>query len=65
MEGCNKEHKKKLEDVLQVCKGEFQECKGLPPKREVEHEIQLSPNSPLPNIGLYRSYILEVDGVNK
>jgi hypothetical protein len=34
--------------------GVFQEIKGLPPKREVEHEIQLFPNSPLPNIGLYR-----------
>ena len=26
----------------------------IPPKREVEHEIQLFPNSPLPNIRLYR-----------
>ena len=28
--------------------------KGLPPKRELEHEIQLLPDSPLPNIGLYK-----------
>ena len=37
----------------------FQEPKGLKHKREVEHEIQLLLNSPLPNIGLYK--IIEED----
>jgi hypothetical protein len=31
----------------------------MPPKKEVEHEIQSLPNSPLPNIGLYIQSILE------
>ena len=52
LEGCTKKHKQKLEELLQTYKDVFQEPKGLPPKREAEHEIQLFPNSPLPNIGL-------------
>jgi hypothetical protein len=43
----------------------FQEPQGLPPKREVEHEIQLLPESPLPNIGLYRKSIIKEDEVKK
>jgi len=35
--------------------------KGLPPKREVEHEIQLLSDSPFPNIELYRKYVSEVN----
>ncbi len=41
------------------------ELKGLPPKREVEHEIQQFPDSTLPNIGLYRKYIIEASEVKK
>jgi hypothetical protein len=43
-----------LEEFLKAYRGVFQEPKGIPPKREVEHEIQLLPDSPLSNIGLYR-----------
>ena len=43
----------------------FQESKGLPPKREVEHEIQLFLDSPLPNIGVYRQFVLEAEKVKK
>ena len=50
---------------MQIYKGVFYEPKGFPPKREVEHEIQLFPDSPLPNIGLYRQYVLEVYKVKK
>jgi hypothetical protein len=34
LEGCIKEHKKQLEEFLQVYKGVFQELKWFPPKRE-------------------------------
>jgi len=54
-----------LEDLLQAYGGVFQEPKGTPPKREVEHEIQLLPESPLSNIGLYRESVLEADEVKK
>jgi hypothetical protein len=37
----------------------FKEPTGLPPKREVEHEIYLQQDAPLPNIGMYRSSVLE------
>jgi hypothetical protein len=54
-----------LEELLKACKGMFQEPKGIAPKREVEHEIQLLPDSPLTNIGLYRKSILEENEVKK
>jgi hypothetical protein len=37
----------------------FQVPKGLPPKRQVEHEIQLQQDVPLPNIGMYKLSVLE------
>ena len=37
----------------------FQEPKGLPPKRGIQHEIQLQQDVPLPNIGMYRTLIME------
>jgi hypothetical protein len=39
LEGCTKEHKHQWEELLQEYKGVFKEPKGLPPKRDVEHEI--------------------------
>jgi hypothetical protein len=65
LEGCTKEHKHQLEELLQAYRGVFQEPKGLPPKREVEHEIQLLLDSPLSNIGLYRQSVLEANEVKK
>lgn len=45
-----------IKGEIQTCFQEFQvffkEPKGLPPKREVKHEIQLQHDGPLPNIGL-------------
>ena len=37
----------------------FQEQTGFPPKREIQHEIQLQQDCPLPNIGMYRMSIME------
>ena len=37
----------------------FQEPKGLPPKRAIQHEIQLQQDCPLPNIGMYRMSVME------
>jgi len=41
------------------------ETKGLPPKREVEHKIQLLPDSPFLNIWMYRQSIIEASEVKK
>jgi hypothetical protein len=51
--------------VNKTYKGMFKEHKGIPPKREVEHEIQLLLDSPLLNNGLYIQSILEENEVNK
>jgi hypothetical protein len=39
--------------------------KGLPPKRGIQHEIQLQQDSPLPNIGMYRMSLMENDEIKK
>jgi hypothetical protein len=62
-EGCTKEHKHQLEGLLHEYRGVFKEPKGLPPKRDVDHEIQLFLDSPLPNIGPYKQFVLEVNEV--
>ena len=36
----------------------FQEPKGLHPKREIQHEIHLQQDAPLPKVGMYRSSII-------
>ena len=43
----------------------FKETKGIPPKRDVEQEIQLLPDSPLLNICLCRQSIVEENEVKK
>ena len=37
----------------------FQELIGLAPQREVQHEIQLLQDVPLPNLGLYKLLVIE------
>ena len=43
----------------------FQEPKGLPPKREIQHEIQLQQDVPLPNIDIYSLSILQNGEIKK
>jgi hypothetical protein len=38
----------------------FQEPDGLPPKREIQHEMHLQQDSPLPNVGMYMILVLEM-----
>jgi hypothetical protein len=65
LEGCSGKQRQQLQQLIEAYKEVFQEPQGLPPKREVEHEIQLLLESPLPNIGLYRKSIIEADEVKK
>ena len=51
-QGCNPKQKADLVKVVSDYDILFQEPKGLPPKRQIEHEIYLQPNAPLPNIGM-------------
>jgi hypothetical protein len=48
-----KEKDCQLENIFQGYREVFQYLKGMPPKKEVEHEIEILPTSPLPNIGLH------------
>eukprot|EP00253_Pinus_taeda_P019644 PITA_19644 len=51
--------KANLEKVVSEYDILFQELKGLPPKREIVHDIHLQQDDPLPNIGMYRLSALE------
>lgn len=56
---CDDKLKSDLFDVVSKHGEMFQEPKGLPPKRGIQHEIQLQQDVPLPNIGMYRMSIME------
>ena len=63
--GCDPKLKKDLVKVVSDYDILFQEPKGLPPKMEIQHEIQLLQDAPLPNIGVYRSSIVENAEIKK
>ena len=58
-EGCDAKQKANLVKVVSEYDILFQEPKGLPPKREIVHDIFLQQDAPLPNIGMYRLSTLE------
>ena len=63
--GCDLEQKGDLVKVVSDYDILFQEPKGIPPKREIEHEIYLQQDAPLPNIGMYRLSALENAEIKK
>ena len=63
--GCGPKLKKELIKLVSDYDILFQEPKGLPPKREIQHEIHLQWDAPLPNIGMYMSSIIENVEINK
>eukprot|EP00253_Pinus_taeda_P028570 PITA_28570 len=64
-EGCDAKQKADLEKVVSEYDILFQEPKGLPPKREIVHDIHLQQDAPLPNIGMYRLSVLENAKIKK
>ena len=58
-EGCDAKQHTNLEKVVSEYDILFQEPKGLPPKKEIVHDINLQQDAPLPNIGMYRLSALE------
>ena len=58
-EGCNAKQQVDLEKVVSEYDILFQEPKGMPPKKEIVHDIVLQQDAPLPNIGMYRLFALE------
>jgi hypothetical protein len=64
-QGCDPSHKKELIDIVSKYDDIFQEPDGLPPKREIQHEIHLQQDSPLPNVGMYRMSVVEMTEIKK
>jgi hypothetical protein len=64
-QGCDPSHKKELTDIVSKYDDIFQEPDGLPPKREIQHEIHLQQDSPLPNVGMYRMSVVEMTEIKK
>jgi hypothetical protein len=64
-QGCDTKLKSNLFEVVNQYDEMFKEPKGLPPKRGVQHEIQLQQDSPLPNIGMYRMSVMENAEIKK
>jgi hypothetical protein len=62
---CDPSHKDEMIDVISNYDEVFQEPKGLPPKREIQHEIQLHQDVSLPNIGMYMMFVLENEEIKK
>jgi hypothetical protein len=63
--GCDSKLKSDLYEVVNQYDEMFQEQKGLPPKRTIQHEIQLQQDCPLPNIGMYRMSVMENAKIKK
>jgi hypothetical protein len=59
-QGCDPSHKKKIIDIVSNYDEVFQEPDGLPHKREIQHEIHLQHDSPIPNVGMYMMSVVEM-----
>eukprot|EP00253_Pinus_taeda_P017387 PITA_17387 len=64
-DNCDPKIKSDLYDVVDVYHDMFQEPTGLPPKREIQHEIHLHPDCHVPNIGMYCMSIMENAEIKK
>ena len=58
-QGCDTKLKYDLVEVVNQYDEMFQEPKGFPPKRGIQHEIQLQQDCPLPKIGTYWMLVME------
>eukprot|EP00253_Pinus_taeda_P025207 PITA_25207 len=64
-EGCNAQQEADIENIVSKYDVLFQEPKGLPPKKEIVHDIILQQDVSLPNIGMYRLSALENAEIKK
>ena len=63
--GCDPQLKKDLIKVVSNYDILFQEPKCLPPEMEIQHKIHLQHDTPLPNIGMCMSNIIENVDIKK
>ncbi len=64
-QGCGHVDKKELCELISNYDEMFQEPRGLPPKREIQHEIHLQHEDPLPNIGMYTMSTIEMEEIKR
>lgn len=64
-ERCDVKQQADLEKVVSEYDILFQEPKGMPPKKEIVHDINLQQDAPLPNIRMYRLSALENAEIKK
>eukprot|EP00253_Pinus_taeda_P025902 PITA_25902 len=64
-DSCNVKQQADIENIVSEYDVLFQEPKGLPPKKEIVHDIILQQDVPLPNIGMYRFSTLENAEIKK
>ena len=64
-QGCDSSFKDKLVKIVDYYKELFKEPKYLPPKRDIQHEIQLQSNAHILNICMYRMSVIENEEIMK
>ena len=64
-EECDPKHKSELIDIISEYDDLFQDPKGLPLKREIQHEIHLQQDVPLLNIAMYRMSVMQNEEIKK
>jgi hypothetical protein len=64
-QGCDPSHKKELIEIVSKYDDIFQEPNGLPPNREIQHELHLQQDSTLPNVGMYRMSFVDMIEIKK
>ena len=62
---CDPSYKDEMIDVISNYDEVFQEPKGFPPKREIQHKIQLHQDVSLPNIGMYNMFGTKNEEIKK
>jgi hypothetical protein len=65
LEGCSGEQCQQLQQLIEAYMEVFQEPHRMPPKREVDNEIQLFPESLLTNIEMYMQSVIKTNEVKK
>ncbi len=63
--GCDPEHKKELFEIVSDYDELFQELRGFTAKMEIQHEIHLQQDAPLPNVGMYKMDSIELEEIKK
>ncbi|MDZ7970879.1 MAG: reverse transcriptase family protein, partial [Nostoc sp. DedSLP03] len=59
------DQQQQIRELLDRYESLFSKVEGLPPRRPIDHEINLVAESPLPNLALYRNSIMENEEIKR